>query len=254
VIAITHPKFPRRGLTLMELIVVIAILVALAGVLIPLFPSMIGRAHTSTGATNDGETAKAVQIYEATYFNYPNQFDSLMGTGGTALFTKLPGGGTVGGVTELTTATLTADTAAALTNAGINAVWDLDDATADPTFNPYGAIRTIADTGTVVVLGTDAKQRMNLPAAETFVVLGLGRKCTMIGTTITDPPVHFADDQENTPDKVYGRKGLVFLITKNGGTAAREKAKFVTTVSFHADQVVSSDDHLKEYYGLVNDN
>ncbi len=162
-------------------------------------------------------------------------------------------GGTVGGPTELTTAALTAGTATALTAAGVGSLWDLDDATADPTFNPYGAVRPLAAAGNVAVLGSAAKLRMNLAAAETFVVFGLGRKCTMIGTTMTDPPVHFADEQNNTPDKVYGRKGVVFLVTKNGG-AARSKAKFVTTVSFHEDQVISSDDHLKEYYGLTNDN
>ncbi len=245
----------RRGLTLMELIVVLVILVGLAGILIPLFPSLVGRTHTAAGATNDSELTKAMQIHEATYFSYPDQFDSLLGTGGTALFDLLPGGATpVGGATELTTVALTADTAAALTNAGIANVWDLDDATAEPTFNPYGVIRPLAATGNVAILGTDAIARMNLPVGETYAVFGVGRRCTMIGRTMTDPPVHFADDQENTPEKVYGRKAVVFVLTKSAGTAARTKAKFVGSVSFHADGVVTADDHLGEYYEIVNDN
>ncbi|MFO0802969.1 MAG: hypothetical protein U0791_07575 [Gemmataceae bacterium] len=246
----------RRALTLMELIVVLVILVGLAGILIPLFPSLIGRTHTASGATNDSELTKAIQVHEATYFQYPDQFDSLMGTGSTALFAKLPTDGMnpVGGSTELNFAALTAGTATALTNAGIVNVWDLNDATADPTFNPYGAARVLAAGGNVAVLGTAAITRMNLPAGETYVVFGIGRRCTMVGRSLTDPPVHFADDQANTPEKVYGRKCVVFVVTKNGGTATRDRAKFVGSVSLHPDGVVTADDHMKEYYGIVNDN
>jgi Tfp pilus assembly major pilin PilA len=246
----------RRGLTLMELIVVLVILIALAGILIPLFPSMITRAHTSTGATNDSELTKAVQIHEATYFQYPDLYDSLLNDTRAALFAKLPGGGTVGGPTELTTTALTAGTLAALNNAGITAYWDLEDATADPTFNPYlsPTAHTLAAADNVAILGTAAIARMNLPTGETYVVFGVGRRCSMIGRTMTDPPVHFADDQANSPDKVYGRKAVVFVVTKNAGANPRDKAKFIGSVSFHEDGVVTADDHLKEYYGIVNDN
>lgn len=246
----------RRGLTLMELIVVLVILIGLAGILIPLFPSLIGRAHTSAGATNDAEVTKAMQVHEATYFSYPDHYDSLLGTGGTALFAKLPTDGVnpVGGATELNFAPLTAATAASLANAGVANVWDLDDATSDPTFNPYGAVRVLAATGNVAVLGVDAITRMNLPPGETYVVFGIGRRCTMVGRSLTDPPVHFADDQANTPEKVYGRKCVVFAVTKNTGAAARDRAKFIGSVSLHPDGVVTADDHLREYYGIVNDN
>ena len=42
------PAARRSGLTLMELVVVLVILVALAGILVPILPSMIERAHRST--------------------------------------------------------------------------------------------------------------------------------------------------------------------------------------------------------------
>src|SRR5436305_9294989 len=68
----------RRGLTLIELIVVMAILVALAAILIPLFPNMLRRAHKATDATQSGEVAKAVQMYQASYYSYPDNFDLLL--------------------------------------------------------------------------------------------------------------------------------------------------------------------------------
>ncbi|MEZ6106265.1 MAG: prepilin-type N-terminal cleavage/methylation domain-containing protein [Pirellulaceae bacterium] len=42
----------RRGLTLIELVVVLLILVGLAGVVIPAVTNMVGRTHTSSGAAN----------------------------------------------------------------------------------------------------------------------------------------------------------------------------------------------------------
>lgn len=244
----------RKGLTLLELIVVLVILVGLAGILIPIFPSLVGRTHTSAGATNDSEVTKAVQVHEATYFSYPDQFDSLIADGATTLFAKLPTNGTpVGG--EITSTALTANIRAPLASAGITQVWDLVDATADPTFNPYGgAVRPLSGAGNVATLSPTAAARLNLPVGETYVVFGIGRRCTMIGRTMTDPPVHFADDQANTPEKVYGRKCVVFVVTKNGGTAPRDKAKFIGSVSLHPDGIVTADDHLREYYGIVNDN
>ena len=73
----------RRGLTLIELVVVMTILIALGGLLIPMFASMLTRGHTSTCATNIGEVAKAVQQYQLLYGSYPTDLDSLTdGNGG----------------------------------------------------------------------------------------------------------------------------------------------------------------------------
>ena len=68
----------RGGLTLLELVVVMAILIALAGILVPVFPDLLARASTSTGATNLTEVAKAVQMYQGLYRSYPDLLDSLV--------------------------------------------------------------------------------------------------------------------------------------------------------------------------------
>jgi len=52
----------RRGLTLIELVVVLAILVALAGLIIGNFPSLIKKASRSTGSASVGDIDRAVQI------------------------------------------------------------------------------------------------------------------------------------------------------------------------------------------------
>ena len=94
----------RGGLILLEPVVVMAILIALAGILVPVFPDLLARASTSTGATNLTEVAKAVQMYQGLYRSYPDLLDSLVdGTG--ALLTTANAGGYI---PDSTTATLQA--------------------------------------------------------------------------------------------------------------------------------------------------
>jgi prepilin-type N-terminal cleavage/methylation domain-containing protein len=79
-----HPS-PRRGLTLIELVVVLTILIALAGLLVPMLPSMLTRAHTSSCSTNMGETTKAINLYQALYSGYPSTWDALTDGQGTLI-------------------------------------------------------------------------------------------------------------------------------------------------------------------------
>ena len=67
----------RKGLTLIELVVVMTILIALAGLLIPTFSAMLTRGHTSTCSTNIGEVCKALQQYQQLYGGYPSNMDAL---------------------------------------------------------------------------------------------------------------------------------------------------------------------------------
>lgn len=74
----------RKGLTLMELVVVLTILVGLAAILVPLFPNLLRRTHKATDATQSAEVAKAVQLYQAMYLSYPDQFDLMLTGAGVA--------------------------------------------------------------------------------------------------------------------------------------------------------------------------
>ena len=80
--AMRNPRKNRKGLTLIELVVVMTILIALAGLLIPTFAAMLTRGHTSTCSTNIGEAVKAVQQYQLLYGGYPGNMDSLTDASG----------------------------------------------------------------------------------------------------------------------------------------------------------------------------
>jgi len=105
----------RRGLTLIELVVVMTILIALAGLLIPMLPSLLTRAHTSTCSTNMGETCRRSRPTQQLYQGYPSDWDALTDgktvvnylAGGQAVATWPIGQGAGAGNGEVTPITLT---------------------------------------------------------------------------------------------------------------------------------------------------
>ena len=118
----------RRGLTLLELVVVMAVLACLAGILVPVASSMIYRSHAATAATNNVEVTKAVQLYASlTNQQYPNQLDSIVdaktGAGTPAqIATYVLYGQDAGTLAQLTFGTLLPTEVQALAAAGITTV------------------------------------------------------------------------------------------------------------------------------------
>ena len=90
-----HPINRRpsvRGLTLIELVVVLAILVALAGLIIGNFPNLIKKASGSTSANTIQDISRALNARFTTKNSYASGYDSLLGTVGSAAaaFSNLP--------------------------------------------------------------------------------------------------------------------------------------------------------------------
>ena len=121
----------RPALTLIELIVVLTILIALASLLVPMLPSVLTRGHTATMTTNSESCATAILTYNSLYQGFPNNFDAL--GDGTGLINYLANGSmcppqfldptTVSAGpanNELQPLTLTAAEAAALQGVGIS--------------------------------------------------------------------------------------------------------------------------------------
>ena len=248
----------RRGLTLIELVVVMVILAAVAGIVLPLLPRMVTRAHTSTQATNIGEIGKAIQTYEASYLSYPNNFDSLVvGSGSLAPYIS----GTNG--FDLTTvATPTQETVDALNAAGITSVAQMvatGTGEFSPTFYPYGSVLTAATPTTAIststplaaLTGTAALREFSLPPGGQYVIFGLGGRTSMQGRTLQEAPVHFDDNPNGAPNLAYSRLGVVFQtagVNTSGTIDYLDRARMVGVVGFHDDGVASLNDHLKEYW------
>src|SRR5262245_37921794 len=249
----------RRGLTLLELIVVLVLLIALAGIVIPLLPSMLGRSETASGATSQTETYKWIQTYEQLYFGYPRDWDAL--TDGTVKITYVRGGPDV-----VLDSGLTAEEADALSAAGITRLQLMVEAatgTTPPppenkTFDPYqspdfatNGLTPAAGTR-LVVLTLSGQKALNqgdgITSTGKFVVFGFGKRASIVGKGVANAPVVFRDDGSKTPDKVYCRYGVVFQVANI--TGALERARFVGTCNFKGGGVFTSDDDLEEFYNL----
>jgi Tfp pilus assembly protein PilE len=248
-------KLKRKGLTLLELVVVMTILIALAGILVPLLPNMMKQAHTSTGATNMPELNKLFELHNTVERGYPNYLDNL--TDGTDLYAGLPGGGA-----GLTTLDLNADTAASLNAAGITKVFNLtSDAVDDYTFECYGegivappltGAADVTNGLTIAVLDDSELPKFKGTPGEVYAVFGVGQATPMVGNMMQDAPVHFGDEPGSKPNEVYSRYAAVFRVgdwvdtdpavdSDLDGNFSNDRdsidpaatARFVTTVGLH---------------------
>jgi type II secretory pathway pseudopilin PulG len=245
----------RGGLTLLELVVVIMILVALAGLLIPSFTDIMHRTRYAVQVDNCVELSKAIQLYRNLYLHDPDQYDSLLDDGGN-LFSFIPGLSVTPG---LTVGTLDGDSFHALENAHIWSVWDMDSSVTNPesvTFSPpyKTPVRTLAAGSKVCQLTNEALATwfgVNVYPGDIYVVFGVGPKCTMVGKVINDPPVHFADEPNQNPALRYCRLGAVYKVFA-GPTSpkpgALERAELIATLTFHDDHVEGTAWALQDFY------
>ncbi len=262
----------RRGLTLMELVVVLTILAALASILVPLFPNILRRTHKATDATQTSEVSKAVQLYQALFLSYPDNFDLLVDSAG-ATPAYLPGAtstaGVFGGFTI--TGNLTAAELSALQNVGVNFVQPLaTDATPagfQATMYPYSAAytanQTTLGTGTTVRLLASnatidgfnpaflATERATDPTAR-YIVFGVGARNSMVGQVMQDAPMSAPQKKDFTPATTYSRVGVIFKIS---GTEVvnSERARFIAAVALEDDELESTEKDVVGYYQVAKD-
>ena len=277
------PKLPAP-LTLIELIVVLMILIALAGILVPMLPSMLTRSHTATCSTNIGEVVKAVNQFNALYGSYPNNWDALTdGTtnvidyfaNGSMRFRPVAGGpGTNPGNGEITAIKLTGPEASALTGVGITTVMPMVKTAPnprngfDPTFNNYTTYTNasltpptpLAIASGVTLAGLDPTnsantaaiarcQSLNLPLTGRYAVLGLGPLTSMVGKTINSAPVHFGDQPVLNPEYGYERLVVLFKISDSAASAFTQ-AQMVGAGPVHDTGLGKIDDELQNFYQI----
>ncbi|HZZ70903.1 MAG TPA: type II secretion system protein [Pirellulales bacterium] len=267
---------PRAGLTLIELVVVLAILAGLASILVPLMPNLLRRAHKATDATQTSELNKAVQLYQAAYYSYPDNYDLLVKTAG-GFPAYVPGAtstaGAFGGyVKSVALSTLDSGPVSALdalNNVGINVGQPLaDDDTAPnfhPTRHPYPDDTSAGISGTTLAASTFVAQLdttkidnglltniINADPTATFMVVGVGPRCSMVGNIVQDAPLSVSQKKDFTPDNTYSRVGLVYLV--GGKEVGRtERARLVACVALEDDELEPTEKDIVGYYEVSRD-
>lgn len=258
----------RRGLTLIELVVVLTILTALGGLLVPVIGNMIARTHFAKCSVTIPDITRQISRSFTSDLRYPNRWDSLIdATDGTSLYSDLPGGSTVNG--ELATIDLTADQADGLAAVGITQVIDLEPTVAnggtaeDATWSVSNTanVRTLADGETVAVLNKAGNSvgSLNLKrhfgpdgiegttdddATVEYIIFGIGNNSTAVGPSglFVESPTHFGGEDAMNPIDVYQRYCVIFSIDGDGAVL------FEAACSIHPDGFDGAEAHVIGFY------
>lgn len=249
-----------RGFTILELVIVLVVLAALAGIVIGLFPNLLTKTHAAVATTNLRDLNQAMQRYSTLNLKQPSRFDSLIEDGGTNLYAGLPFDATA--QTLFTARVPTADEAEALTDVGITQIINgsvFTPGTGSATFDyPAGAAENLTVTTPLLFVDTAAGRAhlhnvLNIEAdalasggvlSGTYVVFGVGPGCTLIGNAnggAAEAPLHFGENESGNPKKVYSRYFAVYRVDTH-------HAQFVGVAAAHDDGLVNSNQHLAENY------
>jgi prepilin-type N-terminal cleavage/methylation domain-containing protein len=214
----------RRGLTLLELIVVLAILVALSGMVIPLIQGLGYQTNASTNAAVVGDVNRSVGTFHTRFEKYPDRWDSLRTTGtGGGLYSKLHPT-----LSPLLTATsITATQAESLNAMGVFQLYDHDENAESPSTSgtvgrSIASDLRVAKLNTAVVTSTlggllSMQDLSEIGGAHDYVVVGLGSSTSIRGSVMAEVPMlHSAD-----PSRYYARVLCVFMVPMTGTEAAK---------------------------------
>jgi len=239
------------GFTLIELLLVVAILATLTAVVLPKFDGLQSKTNHGVGAASCDDTGRLIVTYKVTKNKYPDGWDSLLDSSGTAMWTAadptLPGLQTQlaglpigGGAGKLSTMTLTQGHLDSLNRMGIVKVFNLGSTPHSVTASAvlpgdrFYVPALLAVGSTVCILNPATTGGRKLidsiypanttstgtsgaypSATKTVVVFGLGPKNVMIGTSMTDVP--FYPNVDLT--LVYNRNLVAFEVDSAGGKA-----------------------------------
>ena len=235
-------RSPQRAFTLLELVVVITIIAALAGLVISQV-GMLGRStDMAATAKNQADVANNLQLFFVLQRRYPQGMDSLLvstgaGVAPTGVYVPVDDpvtGDQIAGLPDsgphldrdLAIGTLTAGQRRSLTRLGLDFVYDHDTTTIGLNSNNSGVYQRVLDSSdpnmavALVVEGSDAAIRA-LPATQgvyptgtTLVAVGVGPSSSCIPKTMLNAPIYPGND-----GSYYGRYVAIFQVYESGERA-----------------------------------
>lgn len=255
----------KAGFTLIELLVVVAILVILAGLILPKLDKIQLKSNKAVAAANIHDVSRYIQTYRVLHNFYPDRWDSLLTSGGTpalweaatlndqGLDPQLVGGPIPASPEKLTIATFASDDEIrSLSRIGIGTMLDLG--TGGIPGDRFTQPRTIANGATYATINTadgDGRALIDhiypenrlptgtsgaIPGGKKLIVVGVGPLNSMIGDVVQDTPFYSNTD----PAKYYHRFLAIFEFS-TGGSRAELKA----VVGTDADRL---DEEINDFY------
>lgn len=251
-----HRHFCRRGLSLLELLVVLTILIALGGIVVSTLPGMLRRTQVATAAANIPEIDATIRRTAVmSQGRIGNRFDSLI-SGDASLDGDIPA--YIGGADFFEAVGLSAAEIQALREVGITELIPATGNTNNATFSSHDQLPLEISTDTRVctlsadVAATLLQQDWNLEPVDgaKYVVFGLGEQCSMVGAGVnaafSETPVHFSDDRDQSPEEMYSR--YLLLIELKSLNESEAVARYIGAAIPGRNGIHSVSRELENYY------
>jgi type II secretory pathway pseudopilin PulG len=216
----------RLAMTLIEMVVVLVILTALAGLLVPALGGLKGQSDDAASAAGSADVMSNLETYKAQIGAYPLGMDSLLDGSGAVIGTLWQHAGGGPATPTPVAGTLPAGSGYAQSlghmlgtdSSGDTYVYDHDTSATDPSasgtikrsleFDETDKLALVTNTALVKAAGFPSG---TLPADTTLVAFGIGPSCSAVGKTMAGAPRCSAVD--NTK---YGRYIAIFALYSNG--------------------------------------
>jgi type II secretory pathway pseudopilin PulG len=252
-------------MTLLELVVVIGILAALAGLLVPKLGGILTQTGYATAASSSGDVASNLGVYYTTNAAYPANLDSLLEAASTStLYAPVWNGPTVNGTLmdplytvgqpfssgayymsfarAFGTTTTVMDQTASVTDPSMSGTTQrtILGTSADnfAVVNGTATTNSMTHQTTVPAIAVAAGFPNGVPTGTILIAMGVGPGCAAIGNTMTTAP-RCSTPSGNT---TYSRYIAIFALYSNGNPA---------TLQTVVDSLGSSTDtNITNYKGL----
>lgn len=255
--SVNRNRYPHRwGLSLLELLVVLTILIALGGIVVATLPGMLKRTQVAMASANVPEIDATIRRNATlTQGHIGNRFDALI-SGSDSLDGGVPS--YIGGSDAFEATTLAASEVAALREIGVTELVPALPATENATFNSHDQLPVeIGNDTRVCALNSEIaalllKEEWNLDPIEgaLYIVFGLGEQCSMVGAgpkaAFSETPIHFSDDRSQSPEEMYSRYLLIVEIKPS--SEAISVARYVGTAIPDKNGIHSVSKELEDYY------
>ncbi len=246
-----------RALTLLELVVVLAVLVALAGVVLGSIPALLRQTSAAACGAGAAQVDGAMQYFRVKNGFFPDRFDSLI-EAPYRLLSTLPRGT----LRQLKPKDLDNADRPILAAAGIRTTWMHNPANLEEgiTFQSTGPTKAFDSTAggyasdDVAALDTT---KFDVDAAfgpgtrrggsnEIFAVFGVGPKCTLVGAAggMISAPVTYGGNAGTNPMDHYQRFGVVFRFDRDEHGPVR----FLGAVVFDSDGIKTAGHKASEWF------
>lgn len=252
-----NPVFPRpAGLTLLELLVVLTILIALSGIVVATLPGLLRQTQLTASATNLQEIDAGIRRSQLmNRGSIGDRFDSLIASTGNlngvlAEYTGL--------ADEISAVSLTAEDVAALAQIGVTELVPADKSPQNVTFDSHQQPSVkISASSKVAAIRSDlspvvarALWNMEPPADGELLVFGLGSQCSLVGRSTTavfaEAPLYLSDQPTGGPQTTYARFLVVVELKRE--SSRRSSARYIGPVVASTKGLQGLSGQLEDFY------